>query len=81
MATNSSHGNPIAADDDPAHTTTAPPPPIPSSLKAEIHHQEHLDETASAGKRVPGQDAGGIPPGAHVETVEEIEGSKKEGTA
>lgn len=74
MATNSSRGNPIAAADGPSVQTTANPPRVPESLKSEIRQEAKKKESSggSAGLHATGQDVDAAPPGAHVETVEEV---------
>ncbi|KXX73975.1 hypothetical protein MMYC01_208754 [Madurella mycetomatis] len=79
MATNSSRGNPIAAHDGPNVATRTPPPPVPSELKSQIFQQETASAGKSAGLHVSGQDAAAVAPGAHVETVEEIDKSEQKG--
>lgn len=79
MATNSSRGNPIAAADGPPVKTTATPPHVPESLKSEIRQEAKAKESSggSAGMHATGQDAGAAPPGAHVETVDEVVGQQR----
>ncbi|KAL2178868.1 uncharacterized protein P884DRAFT_298811 [Thermothelomyces heterothallicus CBS 202.75] len=61
MATNSSRGNPIAAEDGPPVQTTSTPPHVPEALNG-----------GSAGLHAAGQDADAVPPGARVETAAEV---------
>ncbi|KAJ4296006.1 valine--tRNA ligase [Collariella sp. IMI 366227] len=74
MATNSSRGNPIATSDGPPVQNTASTPHVPDQLKAEIKQESQAAASSggSAGLHTAGQDAGSAPPGAHVETVEEL---------
>lgn len=79
MATNSSRGNPIAADDGPSVATAEPPPPVAPDLKSQIYREEAASSDRSTGLHVSGQDAGAFAPGAHVETAEEVEKAEKQG--
>jgi hypothetical protein len=70
MATNSSRGNPIAAADGPPMQTTSTPPHVPEKLKAEVRQNASIADPS--GLHAAGQDAEAAPPGAHVETVDEV---------
>jgi hypothetical protein len=76
MATNSSRGNSIAAADGPPVQNTATPPHVSETLKSEIRREAKAKELsgASTGMHATGQDADAAPPGAHVETVDEVAG-------
>ncbi|KAK4105282.1 hypothetical protein N658DRAFT_491742 [Parathielavia hyrcaniae] len=74
MATNSSRGNSIAAADGPPTQTTSTPPRVSETLKSEIRQETRAKDASqgSTGLHAAGQDAEGGPPGARLETVEEL---------
>jgi valyl-tRNA synthetase len=80
MATNSGRGNPIAAADGPPIQNTATPPHVSETLKSEIRQEAKAKEISgiSPGLHATGQDADAAPPGAHVETVDEVAGQGRE---
>ncbi|KAK3310556.1 uncharacterized protein B0T15DRAFT_489231 [Chaetomium strumarium] len=80
MATNSSRGNDIAAEDGPPKQNTPSTPHVSAELKSDIRQRTEgggggvAASGGSAGLHATGQDAGSVAPGAHVETVDEVIG-------
>ena len=73
MATNSGRGNPIGAEDGPGSDETQPPP-VSQEVKEQVRGTE---PTGSTKTHMSGQDLGAIPPGATVETEDEMAGAKE----